>query len=111
MDEQAHTYRVIEIAGTSSESISEAIRNGVARANGNADILTIGQLDLKRGRNGEAHGAHQREPRDHDKGQRPHSPAFTTHGEPSRMLGYDRKQTNTDFPLPYHEAAVRQVHG
>lgn len=27
-----HTYRVVEIVGTSSESVDAAIRNGVARA-------------------------------------------------------------------------------
>jgi flavin-binding protein dodecin len=27
-----HTYRVVEIVGTSSDSVDEAIRNGIARA-------------------------------------------------------------------------------
>ena len=28
-----HTYRVTEIVGTSTESVEQAIRNGIARAN------------------------------------------------------------------------------
>jgi flavin-binding protein dodecin len=32
VDENAPTYRLTEIVGTSSESIQQAIRNGVARA-------------------------------------------------------------------------------
>ncbi|MEN3300958.1 dodecin [Pseudonocardia sp.] len=36
----SHTYRVTEIVGTSPESVEEAIKNGVSRAN-----ETLRQLD------------------------------------------------------------------
>jgi flavin-binding protein dodecin len=39
-DDDAPTYRLTEIVGTSSESIHQAVRNGVAKAS-----LTIRHLD------------------------------------------------------------------
>jgi flavin-binding protein dodecin len=33
MPEQPHTYRVTEVVGTSPDSVNDAIRNGIGRAN------------------------------------------------------------------------------
>jgi flavin-binding protein dodecin len=44
-----NTYRVIEIVGTSSNDVSEAIRNGIARAASTLDELDWFEVTQTRG--------------------------------------------------------------
>lgn len=45
----ANTYRVIEIVGTSTESISDAIKNGIARAASTVEALDWFEVITTRG--------------------------------------------------------------
>jgi flavin-binding protein dodecin len=47
MTDESHTYKIVELAGSSSEGVTEAIRNAVARAKGtlrNLDWVEVTEI-------------------------------------------------------------------